>query len=268
MPNPQFAPQYIQEDELPFFGLPTADRQSDILGLVEMASLIIDEDCGRIDGDGNGSLVYTTWANRILIQGGGNRNLVECPYKPLAVVDAEMVVALSGAMADGTNHTYTGVQANTVVSTSNGGLSPIIGCSGRFGYGRRGAMFDYADRLLNPLTLSELFGGPPAWVPIDVAQIDYSATTGELWIPLGLQLARFSEVLLVYNAGFNPLAIPRMVKHVCASLVKNALASGDATTFLMGLTMGKSGTNVRFGGSLLDSTLSVMLTPFRNVRSY
>ncbi len=59
-----------------------------------------------------------------------------------------------------------------------------------------------------------------------------------------------------------------MIKQVTASVVKNALSSGNATTFLTGMSLAKSGANYSFGKSILDPVLSSMLTPFRNVRSY
>lgn len=270
MPSyPQFAPRYLAPTELNSFGLPTSDVQPDIMTLVEMASLIIDEECGRVDGDGNGSLAYTTWVHRCLLQ-TRNRNLVETPMKPLVAVDGGTVQALKDAISGDFNWTYTGVQANTVASALGGGLVPIIGCSGRYGYTRQDMSIAYPDlfAFINPLNLVTMFGGPAPWVPIDVTQIDFDPRTGELWIPAGLQLQRYSEVMLIYNSGWNPLAMPRIIKHVCASVVKNALAQGDATTFLTGLSMAKSGLNIRFNGGLLDPTLSAMLTPFKNVRSY
>ncbi len=265
----QFAPRYLQEGELPLFGLPGTDEVPEIMNLVELASLIIDEDCGRIDGDGNGSLVVTTWSHRCLLQTRG-RNLIECPMKPMLAVDATLQSALQLAASGDINSTYTGVQVNTTVSQLNGQLSPIIGCSGRYGYGRQTYAAAYPDfgAFINPLTFLAVCGGPVPWVPIDVSQIDFDPLTGELWIPAGLILGQYSEVLLVYNSGFNPLRLPRTIRHVCASLVKNALASGNATTFLTGMSLAKSGANYSFGQSLLDPVLSAMLSPFRNVRSY
>jgi hypothetical protein len=108
-------------------------------------------------------------------------------------------------------------------------------------------------------------GGPAPWMPVDVSKIDYDPRTGELWLPMGLMFSTFSEVFLIYNSGFNPVAMPRGIKHVTASLVKNAMASGDATTFLMGLTVAKSGTNIQFGKTILDPVLRAMLTPYINV---
>ncbi len=265
----QFAPRYLSSAELSLFGLPSPDEVPEIMNLVELASLLIDEDCGRIDGDGNGSLVVTTWSHRCLLQ-TRNRNLIECPMKPMLAVDGALRQSIQDSASGDINSTYTGVQANTIVSQLNGMLSPIIGCSGRYGYTRQsnGAAYPDNGAFINPLTFLAVCGGPVPWIPIDVASIDFDPLTGELWIPAGLLLGQYSEILLVYNSGYNPLRMPRTVKHVTASLVKNALAQGNATTFLTGMSMAKSGANYAFGASLLDPVLSAMLSPFRNVRSY
>ena len=266
---PQFAPRYLSEADLPGFGLPTPDVLPTILTLVEMASLLIDEDCGRIDGDGNGSLVVSTWGQRCLLQ-TRNRNLIEAPMKPLMAVDGGTVQSFKDAVSGDINTTYTGVQPNTITSVINGTLSPLLGCSGRYGYTRQDMSIAYPDlfAFINPLNLVTMFGGPAPWVPIDVTMIDYDARTGELWIPAGLQLQRYSEVLITYNSGWNPLSMPRMVKHVCASLVKNALTQGDATTFLTSMRLNKSGAGYTFNsGGIIDPVLHNALTPYRNVRT-
>lgn len=190
--------------------------------------------------------------------------------KPLTAVSVSDVSGFQAAASGSVNTTYTGVQPNTYTSALNGSLTPIIGCSGRYGYTRQDMSVAYPDlfAFINPLNLITMFGGPAPWVPIDVTQIDYDYHTGELWIPAGLQLQKYSEVLLMYNSGWNPFSIPRAIKHVTASVVKNALASGNATTFLTSMNLSKSGANYGFGKTILDPVLSTMLTPFRNVRSY
>lgn len=266
--NP-FIPQYLQESELIQFGLPPVIKQPDILNLVQLASVILDEECGRIDGDGNGSLVYTTYTERILFQ-TRNRNLIQLPMKPMVAIDGPTVANLQALAATGTNTVYTGVQANTLISGFTGSLSALISASGRYGYGRQDASVGYPDLFanINPLNLITLFGGPAPFVPIDITQCDYDAKTGELWPPAGLQLQRYSEAILVWNAGFDPLNMPRTIKFVCAAIVKNALAKGDGTTAMMNFQLAKSGANATFYKTLIDPTLDRMLTPFRNVRAY
>jgi hypothetical protein len=264
-----FCPQYIFPWELESFGLPTPDVVPDILNLVQFASAAIDESCGRLDGDGCGSLVYTTYVQRLLLQ-TRNRNLVQIPIKPIVAVPASTVAALQTLAATSGNFYFTGVQASTSVSQLTGQLTGLIAASGRYGYTRQDMSIAYPDlfAFINPLNLVTLFGGPAPWVSIDITQTDFDPKTGEMWPPAGLQLQRYSEIILTYTSGFDPRAMPWQIKHVCASVVKNALAKGNATTAMTSLTLGRAGATAAFGPGLIDPVLDQMLTPFRVVRSY
>lgn len=266
-----FLPCYVLPDELAAYGLPTPDVQGDIMSLVQLASSIIDQECGRIDGDGNGSLVYSTYTQRILLQ-TRNRNLIMLAMKPIVGLDQPTIAGLmaqaSGAGPDG-NFYYTGALASSGANFA-GTLSGIVGASGRYGYTRQDMSIAYPDlfAFINPLNLVTLFGGPAPWVAIDTTNTDYDPKTGEVWIPAGLQLQRYSEVLMVYTSGYNPNRMPRPIKQVCAALVKNALGKGDGTTGLMSLSMGRGAANATFQAKLVDPTLDAMLQPFRTVRAY
>ena len=264
-----FTPSFLFETELSQYGLPTPEQQPNIMNLVGMASAIIDEECGRIDGDGNGSLVFTTYIQRFLLQ-TRNRNLIYLPMKPLSVVDASTVAALQAAASGNTNYTFTGVQANTLISGFTGSLSALIAASGRYGYTRQDMSVGYPDlfAFINPLNLITMFGGPAPFLAMDVTQADYNTQTGEVWIPAGIQLQRYSEVIVIYNSGFDPRNMPPVIKHVTASLVKNALAKGNATTAMMSLSLGKAGANAQFYNQLIDPTLDRMLISYKSVRAY
>lgn len=266
-----FSPCFIFPTELSFYGLPTPDVQNDIMSLVQMASSLIDTYCGRIDGDGNGSLIWTTYVQRVLLQ-TRNRNLVEIPMKPIVAVTQQQINVLQAAASGspGGNYWYTGVQPSTYTAP-NGYLSGILGASGRYGYTRQDMSIAYPDlfAFINPLNLVTMFGGPAPWVAIDVTNTDYDYKTGEMWVPAGLQLQKYSEVYFMYNSGYDPNNLPRGLKFATAMLVKNAMLQGDGTTMLMSMNMGRGGPNAQFyPKGLLDPTLQVMLTPFCNVRSY
>jgi hypothetical protein len=266
-----FQPMYIFPTELTAFGLPTSDIQSDIQNLVGMASSLIDIHCGRVDGDGLGSLVYTTYTQRVLLQ-TRNRNLIQLNAKPIVGLLNSTVAALqaqaSGAPASG-NYFYTGVQANTL-NAPNGALSGLVAASGRYGYGRQDLSTAYPDlyAFINPLNLVTMFGGPAPWVAIDITNTDYDSKFGEVWIPAGLQLQKYSEVIMQYNSGYDPNAMPNAIKYVCAAMVKNALAKGDGTTAMLSFNMAQSGANATFANSLIDPTLQSFLQPFCSVRCY
>src|SRR5271154_6232994 len=102
----QFQPRYLQQNELSMFGLPDINDQPNIMNMVDGASSLIDEYCGRTDGDGNGSLVYTTYAQRMLLPEG--RNVVRMMFRPLVGLCGNLAntLALSG------QNYYTGFTAN------------------------------------------------------------------------------------------------------------------------------------------------------------
>lgn len=259
-----FQPRYLAISEFAAYGLPDAEAQPDIVTLVERASTMIDESCGRVDTDGNGSLVYTTYTERLLLPGG--RNIFRLSFRPLIGVTVDTVnnLAASGCNGSQPNNYYTGVQPNTLQATA--GLSPLISASGRYGYARRSSQQVYPDLnyAANVLQIASFFGGPPQWTPIDVTMIDFDPRTGELWVPAGLYLSQYTEVVVTYNSGFDPLHMPRTVKHVCASMVKNMLPRAAATG-LKSFGMGK--VNAQFDEMVIDQNLDTMLQPFRTVRS-
>jgi hypothetical protein len=221
-----FQPRYIFECELARFGLPTEAEQRDILTLVDRASVLIDEHCGRLNVDGHGSLVYSTYTERLILPEG--RNILRLSYRPLVSVSAtvQQNIAASGAQAeDGENFYDTGVVANTVESLSDSVLSPVVSARGRYGYRRRGEapVYPEANYGINPLQLASFFGGPPQFTDIDIQNIDFDARTGEVWLPAGLYLAQYSEVEMTYNSGFHPLDMPNAIKQATAALVLNML---------------------------------------------
>ena len=73
-----------------------------------------------------------------------------------------------------------------------------------------------------------MFGLPGVWTAIDPTAIDYFADTGELTLPLNIVGLWFSEVDIVYTAGF--ATIPDPAKFACAQIVRNAQAARRSTS--------------------------------------
>jgi hypothetical protein len=287
-----FTPRFILPEETVLYGLPDASRTPAILSLIDGASALIDVHTGRVDGYGNGSLVYSTYLERLLMQARG-RNVVRLSFKPLAVVDASTINDLqasansiptniqtskklqSGASSNPllfTNYWWTGCKPNLVGTTNVPGstMSPLIGCSGRYGATIRRSDYMVAPDLnygVNPLQFASFFGGPSFWTSIAIDLTDFDPTTGEIWVPAGLYLSQYTEIVCEYNAGFHPLYIPRPIKQACAMLVRNLLSRGGGVTGLRSLTA--TGTaNVSFTPDLIDTTIEGILSPFVNVIAY
>ena len=121
---------------------------------------------------------------------------------------------------------------------------------------------------INPLNLVTMFGGPAPWVPIDITNTDYDWKTGEVWIPAGLQLQRYSEIIITYTSGFDPNCLPPGVKMATACITKNLMAKGAGTTGLLGMSLSRSGANFTFMPGIIDPTVDGLLTPYKAVRAY
>jgi len=268
-----FQPRFLSQKELSAFGLPDASQQPDILTLVDRASTLIDEACGRTDVDGNGSLVYTTYTERVLLPVG--RNMTRLSFRPLVAVPilVQQQLIVSGSQIDSagnplSNNFYTGFQPNgQFAPQSSPNLTPLISCSGRYGYARRGQQQVYPDLnyAASVLQIASFFGGPPVFTPVDVTQVDYDPRTAEIWVPSGLYLSQYTELVVTYNVGFHPSHIPRAIKHACASLVKNMLSRGGGATGLTSFAAGK--VRASFTPNLIDTNVELLLAPYYTVRA-
>lgn len=262
-----FQPRFLALNEFVAFGLPDPTVQPNIIALVERASTLIDESCGRVDTDGNGSLVYTTYTERILLPAG--RNIFRLSFRPLVAVSPQLVASYTASGSNGTqpNWFYTGLTANISDESGTTTVTPLISASGRYGYARRSQQQVYPDLnyAANVLQIASFFGGPPQFTPIDVTMCDFDPRTGEVWVPAGLYLSQYTEVVVTYNSGFDPLHMPRTIKHVCASVVNNFLSRGGGPTGLKSFGAGQ--VNASFNLELIDPTLDMMLQPYRTVRA-
>lgn len=263
--NP-YQPEFIFENELQMYGLPDVTVQPDIMSVVDTASTLIDEFCARPDVDGHGSLVWTTYTERLLLPVG--RNIFRLSFRPLATVDANTVANLiaSGSVAGETNNFYTGVLPSQIVTQTNV-TSPIISCSGRYGYARRGQQQVYPDLnyAANVLQIASFFGGPPMFTNIDVTQIDFDPRTAECWVPAGLYLSQYTEVVITYNSGFNPFALPASIKKACAAATRNLLSRGGGATGLKSFQAGRI--SAGFTDEVIDVNIQNMLQAYRTARA-
>ncbi len=131
--------------------------------------------------------------------------------------------------------------------------SPIVSGRGRYTIPRRGE-WPFDDLRLD---VALMFGMPGTWSNIDPLSVDFDPATGELTLPLNLVGLWFSEVDLIYTAGYG--TIPDAVKYACAQVVRNAQATPAVNV--------KTGRMDRFrmdyfAPDLLDATVRSMLAPF------
>lgn len=131
--------------------------------------------------------------------------------------------------------------------------SPIVSARGRYSTPRRG------EWPLDDLRLDAAlaFGLPGSWSDIDPVVVDFDAITGELTLPLSVIGIWFSEIDIVYTAGYD--VIPEGVKYACAQITRNAEATPAVNV--------KSGSVDRmrmdyFAPDLLDASVRSLLAPF------
>lgn len=166
-----------------------------------------------------GSLALTQYEERIRMM--PDRNTVRLSYLPLA--------ALAPA------------------------ASPIVSARGRYSAPRRGEW--PLDDLRIDAALA--FGLPGSWIDIDPTTLDFDPATGEVSLPLSVIGLWFSELDIVYTAGF--AVIPEAIKYACAQVVRNAEATPAVNV--------KAGSVDRmrmdyFAPDLLDSSVRSLLAPF------
>lgn len=281
-----FQPRFILQNESKRFGLPDANLQPNVLTLIDNASTLIDQHCGRTDGTGQGSLIYSTYVERIPLQARG-RNLVRLSFKPLVGLDANTVNTLSASANAPINPTldpnynvnwyWTGAQASNSTNANStvppqvpgNTLSPILGCSGRYGYARRSEFAIYPDLNygMNPLMIASFFGGPPGWTPIQINMIDYAVDTGELWLPAGIYLSQYTEIVVAYTSGFHPFFLPSPLKQATAMVIKNLISRAGGISGLRSL-IASGAINAAFTPDLIDDNISSILDPFKTVIAF
>ncbi len=129
----------------------------------------------------------------------------------------------------------------------------IVSARGRFAIPRRGEW--PFDDLNSDVAL--LFGLPGTWTDIVASGIDVYAETGELTLPVNAIGLGFSELDVVYTAGWS--VIPDAVKFGCAQLTRNAQA-----TPALNVQSGQIDSMhlQYFGDSLLDQTVRTLLAPY------
>jgi hypothetical protein len=102
------------------------------------------------------------------------------------------------------------------------------------------------------------FGIPGTWVDLNVTDLDAFPETGEVTLPVNVMGWAFTEIEIVYTAGFE--LFPDPVKVACAQLVKNAQATPALN---VKKNVAPDGMQFwYFSDSLLDETVQELLAPF------
>ena len=79
-------------------------------------------------------------------------------------------------------------------------------------------------------------------------------------------MSRYTEIVVQYTTGFNPLKMPMLIKQATASAVKNLLGMGGGSTGMKSFSGG--GASVAFQDNFLDPNIQRMLQSYVAVRTY
>ena len=139
------------------------------------------------------------------------------------------------------------------LSTVAPATSPIVSARGRYAVPRRGE-WPYEEM---SSVIAWAFGLPGLWNDLNPGDLDLFADTGEVSLPVNALGLAFSEIEVVYTAGFATLPDP--VKVACAQIVRNAQA-----TPALNVRRGRLDRMYLdyFSNSLLDETVQEMLAPY------
>jgi hypothetical protein len=142
-------------------------------------------------------------------------------------------------------------------------IARLISGQGRYGYGRRGDAAKYQVDEFNLLASLSHFGGPPAWefFPVVGNNTGVDPGSGQVWVPAGVMLAYYSEVMLQYVAGYAAGNLPSAIKAACANIIA---AQGGAPQ-LGAIKTYKAGDTeiVNFLASKLDDDTKMLLNEYR-----
>src|SRR5882724_2333861 len=109
----------------------------------------------------------------------------------------------------------------------------LLSAQGRYSYGRRDRRtlnsinYDYVAALA-------VFGSPPAWMNLDINQVEVLPASGEVFLPTGFFLVNYSQVRLSYLSGF--VDMPYRMKLFVALTINEICAKGsaDRTSYSVG----------------------------------
>lgn len=137
----------------------------------------------------------------------------------------------------------------------------LVSAQGRYGYGRRQQQQTGILEEMSILVMQGVFGGPPAWQPIDTSAVSINPKTGEVWVPAGLSIAYYTEVRLSFVAGWK--TIPAQIKTATANIA-TVLANIHPVMLANVKSFAAGGTKIeRFAAGIIDENTTNLLRSFK-----
>lgn len=149
----------------------------------------------------------------------------------------------------------------SIIRVAKGPIVNVLSLLGRFAYGRRSDQVGGLYQEMNLLAAVQTFGGPPQWIPIQLAQCSWSNATGEIWIPASVLLAYYSDVRARYIAGYAD--VPEPIVAATISVASGISQAGGALAGQIKMLAAGNSKIERFGASILDDDTRRLLDPFK-----
>ncbi|MBM2884095.1 hypothetical protein JFK97_06795 [Chromobacterium phragmitis] len=150
-----------------------------------------------------------------------------------------------------------------LVRLSRTKIASVLSGVGRYGYQRRGDIPTVDPNTLFALAVT--FGGPPVWELFDPSQAAINAESGQVWVPMGMLMANYSDVRLHYVAGF-PGSVPNDVKTAVVKIANQLAFSSDGVTLKSenfgGMQYERFGGRLE-GGGVVDQATAELLQPYK-----
>ncbi len=149
-----------------------------------------------------------------------------------------------------------------IVPVMRSPLVRVMSAMGRYGYPRRseslyGVSSDYA-----LISMVQQVGGVPVWNAIDVTQCGVDAQAAQVFLPVGMMLAPWTDAKVRYLAGFPDTQIPAAVKSATAKIVSQLQSTSEISGNIQLYRAGDTEIR-RFSDTLLDTDTKASLDPFR-----
>lgn len=138
-----------------------------------------------------------------------------------------------------------------VATVGKGPIARLVSVVGRTSYGRRGNSVN---------AVSDVFGAAPLWRAVPVTSSDVDKTTGQIWCSTGALMLPYTEVRVVYVAGYVVKSLPSQVKQATANVVR-AIAESPATANVKTYRAGETQME-RFLDSVIDGDTRNILAPY------
>ena len=150
----------------------------------------------------------------------------------------------------------------SVIQLSRSPVVMLTSGAGRYGYIRRGDISRSPDSLF---ALTANFGGTPVWEPFLPGTAAIDPPTGQVFVPAGFLMNRYTEAKVSYIAGYS--VAPDAIKQAACRIANNIAQGGFGVPMqserLDGISYSRASSGKLSGGGMIDTVTEDLLRPYR-----